>query len=351
MSTRGYVVRGFDAERPGDDHPSVWAVDGGRQTTDVFEFADTFPDLGLAVEAWRRMHDFPVGDITICAVGEDGTETLLPGWEEALAESERARDALRFIGETIESMTARPLMYGSPCCVEGMAGLLMLLRRGLLGSPESRKVRDGLLGERFGTSAVPAFCHLRDPDERTAAAKIGAFVAEWWKREREATGPSAALPPEPFRETGAPVRAAKVVRVSPSDKTRNQVGVRVVRAADGGQALYIFGRETLPGGAHRRHVSVVHDTDGDVFVTMTDKAAKTTETHEVNLTDGEQVGAFARRIAEFIGAGPATCRTCGEPYTSPPTARAGFCSDAFHLPSAHPPPEPDLEPAIGDEPA
>lgn len=104
-----------------------------------------------------------------------------------------SRAAIAQIDQMITAMAERPRMWGSPCCVEEEARGLMAVRRTLLGvdadahpSPiDTDGVYDNLRKERFGVTNTPAYCHLRDPDERVAGEKIGDFLAEWWRRERE----------------------------------------------------------------------------------------------------------------------------------------------------------------------
>lgn len=107
---------------------------------------------------------------------------------------DHSRAAIDTIATMLRGMTLRPRMYGDGCCIETEAGTLMDLRRILLGvGPDSPcqpgprvGVCDRLLKERFGTSQMPAYCHLRDPDESRFALRVAEFIGEWWQREQKA---------------------------------------------------------------------------------------------------------------------------------------------------------------------
>ncbi len=93
MSAKGYVVRGKD------DDGKAWAVyakanvSGWRTHTDATESRDAATLFETPDEAARSAADFRerFGTVAIFAVAEDGTETPLPSYEEALAENERLR--------------------------------------------------------------------------------------------------------------------------------------------------------------------------------------------------------------------------------------------------------------------
>lgn len=143
-------------------------------------------------------------DVTIFAVAEDGTETPLPSYEDALAESERAHTAIDSLEKLLAGMVERPRMYATTAeALELQALLAMDTRRILLGMERDRRPRpsgkpgvyERLMLERFGETSFRA-CHaieqlfeMMDDRERNerAVTEMAAFVGEWWKREQEAT--------------------------------------------------------------------------------------------------------------------------------------------------------------------
>lgn len=86
MTIKGYVVRGQDRQLRGAD---VWATADGvgmkRERAKLY-------DVAAAVGAWAELRRCSwCADARILAVAEDGTETPLPSYEDALAEIERLR--------------------------------------------------------------------------------------------------------------------------------------------------------------------------------------------------------------------------------------------------------------------
>lgn len=89
MSAKGYVVRGKDED--GD-----WVSTDARAANEA------------AANYWISCADWQLSDVAILAVSEDGSETPLPSYEEALAESEvlRARAEQHLVNATREESRA-----------------------------------------------------------------------------------------------------------------------------------------------------------------------------------------------------------------------------------------------------
>ncbi len=102
MSTKGYVVRGKDADA-GD---TLWAYDPQIRTAATETRVDASlletPSDALAASVALSDH---CKDVTILAVFEDGSETPLPNYEEALAEIERlSRSEAACVREALEQV-------------------------------------------------------------------------------------------------------------------------------------------------------------------------------------------------------------------------------------------------------
>jgi hypothetical protein len=107
MSAKGYVVRGKD--RQGRD---CWASGdvAGFARASRRESATAYADLDSAIEGWTFMHG-TCHDVVILAVAEDGTETPLPSYEEALVRLDAVCAAAEDVcgGFTEEGETKGPL--------------------------------------------------------------------------------------------------------------------------------------------------------------------------------------------------------------------------------------------------
>lgn len=107
--TKGYVVRGVHKGA------SVFSIGGGgdfaEQSEDGFDHPWPFDTLGGASAAVGDMDRSGCTDVRIFAVAEDGTETPLPSYEEALADLQRLRTAAEDVccGFTEEGEVKGPL--------------------------------------------------------------------------------------------------------------------------------------------------------------------------------------------------------------------------------------------------
>lgn len=87
MSVKGYVVKGVgrSSER------TLWAMRESLGLADTREEAATFDGVDEAIAAMAQLH--ACRDVRVFAVAEDGSETPVPTYEEAL-EQARAIDAI-----------------------------------------------------------------------------------------------------------------------------------------------------------------------------------------------------------------------------------------------------------------
>lgn len=94
MSAKGYVVRG----KRGSDGAEIaaWTHDGGIGSP---VSAARFRTSGQACGAADALTYRGCTDVTIFAVAEDGTETPLPSYEDALAEISGADTVLTLVGQ------------------------------------------------------------------------------------------------------------------------------------------------------------------------------------------------------------------------------------------------------------
>lgn len=101
MSAKGYMVRGKDMEGL-DVYPEkgTGTIDVRLCVTTAQESAAlyTVADEAAGVAA-EMMREFDVADVSIYRVAEDGTETPLPTYEEALAEISGADTVLTLVGQ------------------------------------------------------------------------------------------------------------------------------------------------------------------------------------------------------------------------------------------------------------
>ena len=90
---KGYVVRGKDHDGDAWAAQANASANGWRTYTDATERRDAATLYASADEAAGAAADFRerFADVTILAVAEDGTETPLPSYEEALAELDHLR--------------------------------------------------------------------------------------------------------------------------------------------------------------------------------------------------------------------------------------------------------------------
>lgn len=128
MSAKGYVVRGTGVYCVG----ALWARDNGADPTPLREKATRFRTLNAAAGATVGLAPL----VTIFAVAEDGTETPLPSYEEALAEIGRLRaenEAQRF-----RAVEAEAAAFNANEEIERLCAEVARLRREstLTGNPE-----------------------------------------------------------------------------------------------------------------------------------------------------------------------------------------------------------------------
>ncbi len=89
MTVKGYVVRGTNA-RTGDRAWLASEPTGEHVTVSRETQRTVFTALAAAIQAWADAQVM-CQDAIIYTVADDGTETPLPSYEEALAEIERLR--------------------------------------------------------------------------------------------------------------------------------------------------------------------------------------------------------------------------------------------------------------------
>lgn len=73
---------------------------------------------------------------------------------------------------------------------------------------------------------------------------------------------------------------------------------RLVPDVTGGVAFYWFGAERTAGGGHRLSASLKVDDEGDLFVSLVDRATQRVEVSEASTAT---LGAAIDRMAAFVG--------------------------------------------------
>ena len=163
MTIKGYVVRGQDRQLKG---AQVWATADGVSMRR--ERAKLYGDVDAAVGAWAELRRCSwCADARILAVAEDGTETPLPSYEDALAQISDAHAALDEVVARRDAIDgpALPLPVRAATAAKIVAGLA---QRSEEATAEVERIREEVAAWKDQASANAHGCEQRKAFQEAA---------------------------------------------------------------------------------------------------------------------------------------------------------------------------------------